>query len=500
MHSVAGFIRERWFLFSVIVFITLLTFIIYWRVISTAFIWDDYTHYQEVSTLGFNELGKIFVVWNERLCVRPLVALTLWVQFKLFGPNVVISHLISIGIHAAGAVSLFWFLDRLHIKRVPALLASVLFAVTPIATEPVIWSTVRFDILVAFLIILSLGLYAGFLKNGSLACYFGSLAALAGALLSKESAYIGVLLIFGLELSFTDLLSSREGENHLLSRLRRSIKNLWPFVFLTAGIVILRLAILSGVTNSPAEVPIMPSFNLSDGSLIVFYLLSPLNRFQFDLNTIIAMQTFLLVLIIIASNLIITRWKKADTTARRAFSFFCYFFVVSLLPVANMLFHDITGSNFRSSRFLYLATIPLLTLLCIALYEFGWKERLWHVAVVVTMVLLSFFFIYGQQGNSRAWIMTANTIDDISQQTIQIIPDPPSNAIFHYEVSDKHNPEFQDVNAQLTDSCGVGESVKLKYNRNDIQYDCFDKTLHNPDADFYFRFDRSSGELSLNSR
>jgi hypothetical protein len=91
--------------------------------------------------------------------LRPLPPLTYYFDELLWGERLVWGwHLTSVLLHAANAAVLAWLL--LRIGRGVALLGGVIFAVQPVAAEPVTWISARPDLLMAGAAMLSLGAFA----------------------------------------------------------------------------------------------------------------------------------------------------------------------------------------------------------------------------------------------------------------------------------------------------------------------------------------------------
>ncbi len=121
-----------------------------------------------------------FPLGADQPYLRPLPPLTYYIDDLLWGERLVWGwHLTNVLLHAANAAVLAWLL--LRVGRGVALLGGVIFAVQPVAAEPVTWISARPDLLMAGAAMLSLAAFAGGRR-------LLSALLLVVALLSKEAA------------------------------------------------------------------------------------------------------------------------------------------------------------------------------------------------------------------------------------------------------------------------------------------------------------------------
>ena len=121
---------------------------------------------------------------------RPLGLLWLWWQHALWGEAAGGYHAVSLGLHAMASVLVYQVL-RPRGERM-ALAAALLFAVHPVHAEAVIPVYGQLDLLAAVLVLAAiLGVRAGYT--------IPALAALGAAMLVKESALVGLALLWLIE-------------------------------------------------------------------------------------------------------------------------------------------------------------------------------------------------------------------------------------------------------------------------------------------------------------
>ena len=145
-------------------------------------------------------VGEMFVtgVGAPSFQYRPLAMATLALNGALGGADPFGWHLVNILLHVANAALvalLAWqMLPRSRAGAFAALLAGCLFALFAPGMEAVAWVAARYDGLALFFVLLA---NCAFLRSGGWrdAWGFASLAAMALAFMSKESAVLGLVLV-----------------------------------------------------------------------------------------------------------------------------------------------------------------------------------------------------------------------------------------------------------------------------------------------------------------
>jgi Flp pilus assembly protein TadD len=126
---------------------------------------------------------------------RPFTMFTFWLNVNVAGRSAAALRLGNILIHAANAMLLALFARKAHaLSWRSAGLVALLFAVAPVCSEPVLWISGRFDLLVVTFALLAL--VAGRMQ-GRAGLALG-LASVAAGLLSKES-FVGWLPLMFLD-------------------------------------------------------------------------------------------------------------------------------------------------------------------------------------------------------------------------------------------------------------------------------------------------------------
>ncbi|HSB11834.1 MAG TPA: hypothetical protein VLM38_20265 [Blastocatellia bacterium] len=199
----------------------------YANALSNGFVFDDHGHV--LSDRSFRSLKNI-----PRILVssyRPLRDVTYAVDFAIWGERAFGFHLTSILIHLANVLLVFWLIRRMIGDALPAVFASLIFALQPVQADSVTYISGRRDVLFSFFFLLSFHFYLSYresLGSGAPRRYDARtflfmglfLAAWALSLMSKEMAASLPVLIF--VWSFCDVWKDQTGR--ALARFWKSIK------------------------------------------------------------------------------------------------------------------------------------------------------------------------------------------------------------------------------------------------------------------------------------
>ena len=432
----------------------------YWSILNNTLIGDDYYYTVKAGELPFSGIWHLFD--NHPSFVRPLPSLTLWLQYKLFAVEGTYSHLINVAFHAGNAYLLFWLLKKLKVSAHAALISSFMFLIMPVASEPVTWSSGRFDLMSTFFILLATGMYLISVRKKSNALYAGALFAAFAAMLCKESAMILVILFPVIELLY-GILSEETGpdKRSLKKSITESVIRLLVFYGIFAGYIAMRFAIL-GRLGGYKDVPFVSRPHLSTAAKTFWTFLSPVNS-QFASNAFLfGIGGFFLFLLIVSQVLVLFRWKSATGAIHKAWIFLVIFLFSTIVPVNTQLFRFGIGHNLKDSRELYIITMLAISLMMIGLLEFGWKKDKWRIYATVAVLLLVLPWLWGLTKNNIPWERSAVISNAILEDTRDLLPNPPPNArIYFYGV-----PEWDGAYIYTN---ALRHAVAERYGRKDLQ-------------------------------
>lgn len=124
---------------------------------------------------------------------RPLIALSFWLDYKIWGLNAAGFHLTNILLHALNVILLFWLLLRCFNSMLAAAGSACLFSVFPTHFENVAWISGRTDLLAFLLLLISAHFLLSFVKSSSYRHAWLSALFFFSALLSKETVLLSLL-------------------------------------------------------------------------------------------------------------------------------------------------------------------------------------------------------------------------------------------------------------------------------------------------------------------
>jgi tetratricopeptide (TPR) repeat protein len=237
MRVLASISRQT--LFSSCLGIFLACLIAYANIYGNAFLWDDLDFIVKNYELrGFLPLAKLFLSQGPTH-QRPVVGLSLALDYQLWGLNPAGYHLTQVLLHAANCLLVFFLLYWLFGSLKGPFLSGLLFALHPVHSEAVTAFLGRSELLMTFFGLLAI---LGFLNHLSLSgfrrwiVYGGSLVAYGASCLSKETS-IAVPLLLGLVVI---LNTKSEGTPHLRNRI---LIRLLPFAIVALFYLLYRRSV-----------------------------------------------------------------------------------------------------------------------------------------------------------------------------------------------------------------------------------------------------------------
>jgi tetratricopeptide (TPR) repeat protein len=154
--------------------------------------WNDFVLYDDDEYIYTNPMVRQGLTW-QGVCwafegphaanYHPLTWISHMLDWQCFGPWAGGHHLVSMAIHAAGAVALFWALRLMTGTLWSSAAVAALFALHPLHVESVAWASERKDVLSGLfwmLTLLAYGWYARRPMSPRRALWVGGLGAWAG--------------------------------------------------------------------------------------------------------------------------------------------------------------------------------------------------------------------------------------------------------------------------------------------------------------------------------
>lgn len=235
--------------------IVLISFLAYYPAIDNFFGWDDFLWLYRAKTLSVNPTQMF---QSEGLYFDPIIYLSFWFDFILFGLDYRCYHITDITLHAVNGLLVFQFVKLYSEDRQLAFLSGLMFASTFAASDAILWSSSRVDLLTTMFSLITIIFFLKYIKVGKTPFYVASVATYIIALAAKGTAIVIPILLLWL---FT-----------IERKATKKIYSIFiPFIAIPAGYFILLSRATS--TDNPASRAVLHpntySYSLSLTSLFI---------------------------------------------------------------------------------------------------------------------------------------------------------------------------------------------------------------------------------------
>jgi len=292
---------------------------------------------------------------------RPVTALFFFSDYALWKNNAFGHHLTNLLLHALTSIFVYLLLIKLTKEKEVSLLAGLLFAVHPIHSEVVCNIGYRSDLVSTFFYLLALLLYFCAFENEcrnklKLLCLSSSSFFLA--LFSKETALTLPVVLFFLDFWFL----KKEGEatkEFLRSRMKiylcfLSILAFYIFIYFFVMQNVFYSKMFAGTENVFDKLVLASNVFLK--YLVAFILPFKVNVLPTVYSPVLkigGIAAVILAIVLVAFDMMVA---KSMFNKKRYIAFFILWFLVTFLPVSNLL----RLLNPYAFRFMYLPSIGLL--------------------------------------------------------------------------------------------------------------------------------------------
>jgi len=348
----------------IIIFISAL---LYLNTLSNTFVYDDaYVISENYFIKSWGNLPKLFtrdyLPFSGELSYRPVVTLTYFIDYAIWGLNPLGYHLTNIILHTINVFLFYVFTKNIFRNQSLAASSTLLFLSHPILTETVNAVCYREDILASIFFLLAFIYFAKIVVSSRkeeiftqtnmrfVLFYIISCGSYLLALFSKEMAITLPILLIIFDLLFSSWNKLQPPST--LLRIKR-----W-FVFYSGYIAIaifyffIRFVILKNtfkiIDVYPTNIFTMTKVVASYGKLLFIPINLNADYYIPDIRGM-SISFVLSSLFIISALVIIARLYKAN----RLLFFFCLWFFIALLPVLGI----VPIGNIMAERYLYLPIV-----------------------------------------------------------------------------------------------------------------------------------------------
>ena len=335
------------------------------------FVWNDCTLIIENFLVkDWRNLPEIFssAFWKPLIgeppqIYRPLTLASFVMDFAFWGLKPWGYHFTNILLHVLNSI-LVYILALKYVPSVPALTASLLFAVHPIHVEAVTYIFGRGELFMAAFLLAGVLLFIRSRQSGSWLSYFVSLLCFFFALLAKETAVIFPLLVLAGDIAVSPHLWRRDLWRQLAC-------HVGPIAVLGGCILWWELFVGKTAMISVSAAPTFAGHLLLTLKAIPVYLgllLFPWNlHFIHSVNptSLLEPQVWLSVSILVGAGWGLRRALRSDN---RAVSFALLWLLIGLLPVVYFIGHGLP----LLEGWIYLPSLGFFLLVSIGFGKLSW--------------------------------------------------------------------------------------------------------------------------------
>lgn len=395
--------------YAIIVYIFLLTIVLYSPILNNYFVGDDFTWLRWAADCKNNcsPLPTIlhYFTSSDGFFYRPGTKLYFYLMYQSFWLNQVIYHMVSIFLHFAVTTLLFILARKIFKKDLLAFSSALLFLILSGPVEGVFWIAATGHLFNAMFGILSLLLFIAWEEKRKYYYYIGSFICVSLALIFHELGVVFPLLILAYKY-----------KEESLSGVKNLIKKPYYLLLFVPDLVYLLMRFAAGsywLHGDYSYDLLKLPFNFIGNGLgyAALSLIGPMSLPGYNLFRSITrenlMLTFILIPVVIAAAVFIYKlYKKGFSPSEKKIIVFGFlFFAISLLPFL--------GLGNITSRYDYLASFGIVIIFVVLIrktYEyllFSGKE-IAIGGVTVFVIIFSLFHIIQAQQTYFQWNEAGN--------------------------------------------------------------------------------------------
>lgn len=417
--------------------------------------WDDPVHVLEnpdIKSLSAQNVLNMFSV-NERYMYHPLTIISYAINYSFSGLSPGGYHFLNLLLHIGNALLFFYLLLFILKNNTPALIGALLFALHPLASEPVCWVSGRKDVLFALFFLASLLSYLKFTETKSKLLYAISLVLFIASMLSKPMAATFPLVL---------VLFDRYLNRHI--NFKTIIEKI-PFAIVAVAIFLIPIVHKANAPTLPdsfsysftENYTLLNRILLSVNALLFYpfrflfpYGLTAYHGFPALQNGSLPVQYLLMPVALLLFIFAIVKYRKAW----KELWFGVLFYVITILPVIHLVPF---GTNiYLAERYAYIPMLGLVFVFVSLILRFINQpvNRTKITSVSVAVILILSVVCINQ---NQTW---KNTIA-LWNRNIEIYPDgfygyfnrgnefkkqnKASDALADYSTSIKYNSKFMEA-------------------------------------------------------
>jgi len=453
--------------YSPILFIILISFLVYLNALRNGFVWDDMVLIADnegIKKWGCfweNFVRDFFDTTNDTIefkygYYRPIISLSYMIDYAAWGLKPWGFHLSNIIFHTVSCILVYSIFNSLFNNRTISIITSLLFACHPIHTESVTWISGRTDIIAGMFFLSAFYLYQKaihslpingkncslnspevlklFLKRGKI-FYLCSIILFALAMLCKEMVATLPFLLIAYTHYFAGLKHGRQFKIPLL------LSSPYFFVIFLYGVTRFIILGIHTVVNPGGEemrgfYPTILSFTKTI-FIYLFKLFYPAHLSAYIQNPMsfsITEPTIILSIFGVAVLIFLIVWLKKRWAGM---SFLILFYLITLLPLSNFIRISAPWDMgfVTAERFLYIPSLGFCGIVSVLLANAWktWKQSfliLGYAAILLFITLLIFY-------SGRTLLRNNDWVDE-KTFFLKTLKDAPDAALLHHALGNMY--------------------------------------------------------------
>jgi len=375
------------------IILTAISAAVFINTLSNTFVYDDSVTIVNNNLIkSWKNIHSIFsfnyFILSGELSYRPVVTLSYFIDYFIWGLNPLGFHLTNIFLQTANTILFYVFLKRVTKTNTLAFISTVLFTTHPILTETVNSISYREDLLAALFFLIAFILFLKIDKNtltqGRFLLYYtGALFSYLLSLFSKEMAItLPILLVL------FNIFYSSSGSP--LQVIMKRAKGIYIGYFIITGFYLfIRFVLFRHVyiRLDQTQQSLFVMFNVLASYIKLLFLPFDLNA-DYVVPSVTTGTTSLIIsmlLVITAVILLIRLWQN-----NKQYWFFMSWFFVTLLPVSNI----IPIGNIMAERYLYIPIMGFSGVIGILIQNCTSKKNLAILCFGAVIVIIGITSVY----------------------------------------------------------------------------------------------------------
>jgi tetratricopeptide (TPR) repeat protein len=383
-------VRSNWYYKTGITFFLFASILaVYWQVGGHDFLLYDDPEYITENPYIQHGLTIDSIKWaftSFHACNwHPLTWLSHIVDVELFGMNPTGHHFVNIALHFLNSTLLFLLLNRYTDFLWRSAAVAVLFALHPLHVESVAWAAERKDVLSALFWLLTLYLYAKYVKRPGLLPYTLVLTSFAMGLLAKP-----MLVTLPFVMLLLDYWPLRRFESTFKDSIKR-VNNKLAIIFIDK-IPFILLTVASSTITIYAQKAVISSVSTTSITSRIFNALAAYQSYLFktilplDLTIFYPFNHELPILQILCATVLLLTVTTIAVRQRQAKPYFFvgwFWYLLTLIPVIGIVQ---VGLQSMADRYTYIPLIGIFLLIVWGIDEIT-KELLYRRTVLTILTM-----------------------------------------------------------------------------------------------------------------